>query len=446
MTLLSLTFWKKSLMGFFILFIVCLPFSKSLVEISVVGILLCWLLLRLSSVKREMCETALSCVRFFRPERTPLDRAVLFFLVAALISMSLSMLRGTSWILNTRGLFKILEWFSIFYIGTEVFKEYRNAKVIAQVLLGWGLVMIFDGLFQMVFGFDLFRGYSPSNPFQLARIQASFKTANAFSAYLVLMVPPMLMVGEEFLASLRKRKPTLAMILRICGFSALVLCFTQTRTRSGWLGLLAGLLFLLGIRRKEGKTLLIWALIFSIFLLPVLLNWMITSKPDQDNLTKKRGDEVVFLYSAEDFQKRLELWGKALSLLHERPFFGHGLNTYSYTVHQRKSHKEDVVIYPHNSYLQLAAEMGSVGLFTFLFLLFSLVQCLIRSILRGGIQDSFAASLQSGIIVGIVGFLVKALFDTEFHSLQRGDLFWFFAGLGTALCKGHHEETNNRKY
>lgn len=152
-------------------------------------------------------------------------------------------------------------------------------------------------------------------------------------------------------------------------------------------------------------------------------------------------DETLVGISLRDFRGRPNHWSRAVWIMEEHPFFGTGLNTYDRAIHKYPpSGPTGGYPYAHNSYLQLGAEMGALGLAAFLFLLYQLVAALVRGVKAGADSHPGLGALHSGLAAGLIGFLVKAFLDTEFHSMQRVSLFWFLSGLAIALSKIFQED------
>ena len=87
-------------------------------------------------------------------------------------------------------------------------------------------------------------------------------------------------------------------------------------------------------------------------------------------------------------------------------------------------------VVPHNTYLEAAVELGTVGLSAFLAVIgFSLVNLakLRRAARRAG--DSFLLAISTALSSGIVGFSVAAFFLSAKHA----KLFWFAVYLSCAL-------------
>ena len=77
----------------------------------------------------------------------------------------------------------------------------------------------------------------------------------------------------------------------------------------------------------------------------------------------------------------------------------------------------------------MAAETGLLGLFAFLWVLFSFFKM--------GLQhfNQKRDYLVLGLLSGILAFLVQSFFDTNLYALQMVVLFWFMLGLTVAVIK-----------
>lgn len=112
-------------------------------------------------------------------------------------------------------------------------------------------------------------------------------------------------------------------------------------------------------------------------------------------------------------QGRVHFWRSALAVFADHPLVGTGAGTFE-AVHS--AYQTDPRFYardPHNVYLQLAAEMGIVGLAAAAFFLVSLVRLWFRVYARGNIEERAVAA---GIGVGLLAFLLHSGLDMD----------WFF--------------------
>lgn len=130
---------------------------------------------------------------------------------------------------------------------------------------------------------------------------------------------------------------------------------------------------------------------------------------------------------------RTHLWREAILIIKDFPIFGCGLNTYSIVAPMYKSTLPEAGFYPHNSYLQMAAETGIVGLASFILVMISLFKTSLINMRKT--EDSFYRNILLGLSAGLFGFLVHSFFDVNFYALQLAILMWFIMGLIVAVQK-----------
>jgi O-antigen ligase len=308
--------------------------------------------------------------------------------------------------------------------------------ILAAMLLSMLLTGI-DGLFQAVTGWDFIRRRG-----MLDGIQASFANHNGFGAWLVVMIPIILGIIGAYKKQSSK-KITKSMLWVMAGM--LTLCLALTLSRGALTGLIFAMMFFL--MTKNGKIFLI-AVAFALAISVLGIVHLVNIYPDMGNFfqefTKIRSWHNV-QSTIKDFinfirwhiapvmnirdSTRIGICWEALLIIKKFPVLGCGLNTYAAVA----AHYPGVIFgtYPHNSYLQMTAETGIVGLVSFLLLIFALFKNSLVSI--GKISDVYYKSILTGFSAGLFGFLVHSFFDVHFYALQLAILMWFMMGLVVAV-------------
>jgi hypothetical protein len=108
--------------------------------------------------------------------------------------------------------------------------------------------------------------------------------------------------------------------------------------------------------------------------------------------------------------ERLRLWQEAVYHVSERPFFGVGLGNYAITVHPGASSRDP--IYAHNLFLDIAVEIGLVGLFFFVALL---------GVATLGLWNSWKREhnrLAFGALISLSILSIHSLFETPLFSVH----------------------------
>ena len=129
-------------------------------------------------------------------------------------------------------------------------------------------------------------------------------------------------------------------------------------------------------------------------------------------------------------ERRL-LWGEALDMIRERPWLGFGPNTYSKMEPLYKSKKIYTDNqYAHNSYLQMAAETGLLGILSFLSLVGYAWTVCYAAFRRSG--PSFLSSAGMALNFGLLAFLIHSVIDTNLQSLLLVNTLWLALGMAWA--------------
>ncbi len=128
---------------------------------------------------------------------------------------------------------------------------------------------------------------------------------------------------------------------------------------------------------------------------------------------------------------RLDMWSRALAMIHDLPYTGIGLD--AFPVIQSQFYP-GVMIGPephaHNLFLQIALDLGIPGLFAFLWLLLGLGHAAFRAYC--GCTDALLRALLLGAVGGVVSYLASGWLDTIWTA-KPSVLLWVLLGLVAVL-------------
>ena len=334
------------------------------------------------------------------------------FLIVLLASLTVSLFVSDYFWVSFRGFWKFMEGFILLYAGIDVLQDQKNMRWMVRVLAIVFFLSALAGIWQDVFGHDFIylrkplvtSGHLPS------RITGAFKHYNDFGTFLV---PGFAIAAALFLENWKSRKKVFA-LLSIFLFLALSHALARSMSRSALLAVFVSLFFFVSFFRFR------WSAFMSLIILIVLL-WLVPSPISSrlENLTSESGPE------------RLLLLKTSFAMVKESPFFGLGINTYSDNFPRFKPQTYPALMYAHNSYMQMAAEIGLVGLFFYLLFIASFLWRFIRAIVSN--KSSYFRTLNVGVVSGIAGLLFNALFESLLQSTQLRTLFWSLMGIAAAL-------------
>ncbi len=183
--------------------------------------------------------------------------------------------------------------------------------------------------------------------------------------------------------------------------AGLFLADILTFSRGGYVGLLAGMIVYAGLSfsafNHQQKVRVGWVLMalligLSVFGQPVLSRFA-----------------TSFSVTDTSSTERLALWREALPTIAEHPILGVGLGNYLSSA--RPLYTPGTPFYAHNLYLDIALEMGLIGLAMFLLLFLSAFMRLIR-VRR---SDPWAPA----ILAALTLYLTHSIFETAIFSLHN---------------------------
>jgi len=295
----------------------------------------------------------------------------------------------------------------------------RLKRFIVVFLISCTLICI-NGFYQSIVGHGFILGHIFDG-----RISSSFRHANDFGSYLLIIVP--VLISLSFLTGSKRQgeeqgtdgftflfSPGMK-IFYVILFILSLACLGLTYSRGAWIGFVLSLAMFGVINRRVSLFFILIIVVFLSIFYPKLTEKRIPIK-----------DRWSFLVE----NNRLSYWRRASNIIKDYPVFGCGLNTYALV---EGRYNVGWGGYPHNSYLQMAAETGLVGITFFLWMLFVLFRDSLRALKQIEIQRH--KILLFGFTTGLLGFLIHSFFDTNFYSVQLGSLLWIIMGVIVALQK-----------
>jgi len=435
--------WMDRLIrGSFYVLILCLPVGIALVE-SFSGFVIFFLALKRALVSAKAGGGFWQRVRnFFAPPASFLDRPLGFFIAATVLSVVFSQYHQLS-IVGFVG--KTLQGFYVYSAFLEAFTDAGSVDNFIFVWFASAFITGLSGLFQYFFGHDFLRNTALVG----GRISSSLRHANDFGAYIVAVCPLLLVLllrWKAFCAQSDRRSSWWVRIFLSAACLVLAVCLGLTFSRASWVAFFAAIV-LAGLSKRK-NTLIVFLIImgFIVVFMPIMVKTrdvsLITDgvRAQTDNMSQAVKDHGIF--SREYIQTilrttvghlgkgRSAYWREALGIIYDHPVFGAGLNTYSRVA---PAYKITWGGYPHNSYLQTAAELGLVGLGAFLWMIWTLFRESFRCINR--MPVGYLRCVLIGTLAGFFAYLVQSFFDTTFYSVQLSMLLWIMMALAVSVQK-----------
>ncbi len=313
-----------------------------------------------------------------------LIRPVVLFILALAVSTVFSQNRQNSLL----ELHKYTGGVILFFIAASFSEKDRSLTI--RVIIFAGLVISFLAIYQYFFGFRDLLDYLSNNKLQsifvsdyLAsrRVFVPFVTPGILGGYLAMLIP-------LFLIDKNRVWPVIPVLL------ALFL----TRSLGAFLSLFCVLFIYLCAQRKLKKGAVFYLL--GLFILIAII-FILRS------LTQKEHIQPVF-----STVMRFSYWRDTLGVIKGHLLTGVGPGNFNLKISR----------YAHNSYLQIWAEMGILGLFSFLWIVYSAV----KPCFKNQAVDLLAASAV---------FLIHNFLDFTFFLPEVVFIWWVILGLLVAQCR-----------
>jgi len=345
------------------------PYLNSIYSFVLLGFLLIWVIIKGLSFKN------------IGPIRYPL----ILFILSIFISLIFSYDKITS----IKELYKYISGVLLFLVGISLSGNDRN-RLIRCILLA-GLSISILAIYQYFFGFRNLSNYvaklgisdaSVLDYINRKRIFFPFVTPNILAGYLAMNI-------------------TLALSNKNKTWFILSLSFALLLTKS--LGALLSLFLALAVyfylQGKLKKRNFLFLLGFLIFTGAIFM---------ARSVNQKQHLQPVF-----STMMRLNYWRDTLRIIKASPLIGVGLGNFNLPLSR----------YAHNSYLQLWAEMGILGLISFLWLIISVFSYGLKTMKNSPDKNQIAALITASGV-----FLIHNLVDFSFFLPEVNLIWWVITG------------------
>jgi len=338
----------------------------------------------------------------------------LFLILISLVSFKNSVSLSTSF----HGIEKLLKYLLIFVVCAQEIKDRKHvARIVTSVILGVSLVSI-DAVWQIIFGWDFIRGNTLQQAIGLIRPTASFPNPNVFGVYMSALTPLIIGLTLFYFKGKKKIVMVLISVLAIAGLGL-------TLSRGSGLALYLSTLFLCVAKRKKILT---FTLIAVLIVFPFVMPKNIKQWAKDANY-----NPLVFMCN----QDRISIYRNTINMIKQHPFIGVGVNTFSKNYGKYKlesaekyAHTPDT-IYAHNNYLQMAGEIGLLGLLAFLWFLVQVFRRGFKTYQT--IKEEYLKIVVLSLIACFIAFLINGLTETSLYYSRVVMVFWYLIGVSLAL-------------
>lgn len=283
----------------------------------------------------------------------------------------------------------------------------------------------------------------------LTSLAGSFHDRQLFGAFLSLIMPVILGIAAGTRRKVWKLGATTACIL-VGGALLMTTC------RSSWLGVLAALGFfailsvvfvlkLQGFSRRKHEVLVTPAL--ALAAIGIFVFFTRTSGP-----IALRASTVQNIQQDDSVKDRLNLWETGLRMVQAQPLRGWGIGSYALAQEpfSPASRSREVILQmgpsltesPHNTYIQIAAEQGLVGLALYLSILGMFFYRGIRALPR--MDKGLRQYTLIGCLAAIAGQCVDGIANPGYTYPEISTFVWLVLGMGMCAAGVGQEVEDDR--
>jgi O-antigen ligase len=331
--------------------------------------------------------------------RTPLNKAILFFVLVCVLSTGLGFMAGRVE-LKTGVLYvsKYIEYFVVFFMMVNHVRNTNQVKRFVICLLVTCFIASIIGAFQIP------GGERVSAPFE-----GEVGEPNTFGGYLLFM-------GMVVAGLLTKTKSLKAKQILVVLLLCIIPPFLFTQSRASYLAAVPALL-VLGFM-TDRKHIILGLLAVSLMASPLFLPeavknrimYTFTQPEEQGQI------QVGELRLDTSTSARLTSWREVWSDWPKHPLLGYGVTGYHFVDAQ---------------FPRTLIETGILGLAAFVYLLYSIFKLTLKNLRE--VTSSYYQGLAIGFLAGFVGLIVHAIGANTFIIVRIMEPFWFFVGIITVL-------------
>ncbi len=350
---------------------------------------------------------------------TPINLPFVLLLAVSVLSM----INSVDYSASFRGMQKLLLNALLFLVCAQEVKDKKHIqKIFISIVLGAALSS-FDAIWQVNFGKDFIRGNEPIINIGLTRATAAFPNANVFGIYLSAIAPLIIGLSLFFFKGKQKLVMLFFAVLATVGI-------VLTYSRGTALALYVAVLFMSIVRKNKVIT---WALVALLLIFPFIL-----PKSVKEWAKYWHYNPVIFMCNSD----RISIYRNTFNMIHHHPVIGVGVNTYSknyakYKLPEPADSQTSDFMYAHNHFLQMAGEIGLVGLAVFLWLLSRLFKNGMSTYRL--LKDEYFKIFSLSIVACLIAFLVNGLTETSLYYSRVAMIFWYLTGLSLAMGRFSHE-------
>ena len=307
------------------------------------------------------------------------------------------------------------------FLALMVYKEVTNKErlnnILTSIAIGAALVGVF-GLYQFVFLGTVQREWIDASLKGVItrRAYSVFMNPNIFAEYLVLVTP---LVVSQFWAHRDGFKKFIYLMIA----ALLLLNMMLTFSRGGMVSIAVAAMVFLFFAMRPLFVFLIPIGIFSINFLPEKIQNRIYS---------------IFNFADSSTSYRFKMWGITKDLIRDNPMVGVGFGHKTFKQEFELLIRSMPIFHAHNTYLEIMAEGGALGIISFLYIVIGSIVNLFKSGMKS--TDKYIRTVSIGLLASIMGILTNGMTEHIVYINRIIVMLWMVFGLTGALRNIYEDE------
>lgn len=307
------------------------------------------------------------------------------------------------------------------FLALMVYKEVNSKErlnnILTSIAIGATLVGVF-GLYQFVFLGTVQREWIDASLKGVItrRAYSVFMNPNIFAEYLVLVTP---LVVSQFWAHRDGFKKFIYLMIA----ALLLLNMMLTFSRGGMVSIAVAAMVFLFFAMRPLFVFLIPIGIFSINFLPEKIQNRIYS---------------IFNFADSSTSYRFKMWGITKDLIRDNPMVGVGFGHKTFKQEFELLIRSMPIFHAHNTYLEIMAEGGALGIISFLYIVIGSIVNLFKSGMKS--TDKYIRTVSIGLLASIMGILTNGMTEHIVYINRIIVMLWMVFGLTGALRNIYEDE------
>ncbi|WP_432665989.1 O-antigen ligase family protein [Wukongibacter baidiensis] len=297
-------------------------------------------------------------------------------------------------------------------------KSHKDIYLINVFLTVTAAIVSVYGIYQFFAGAPMGSGWvdMSQNPDVKIRVYSVFENPNILAEYLIMIFPVSMALFFHSDNHIKKA------FFGVTSFLILI-CDGVTYSRGSWLGLVFAIVVFIFLIDFKKIILLIPAGIGSLFVLP-------------DSILQRIGT-IGSLQDSSNYY-RVNLWNMAIDILKDYWYSGIGIGYMTFREISPFYIRTAMDPYhTHNTYLQIAIELGVIGLVLFLLLILSIFRMGVRSVINT--KSKFVKYFSAAYLASLSGILVNGLAEHVLYNPKILLVFWFIIAMNLCMYNLYNE-------